>query len=61
MDSSLKHKRISMAETAQRVLEELFEAGELPSEKYYPAMRRGAFTKCQTFSMVSGSLCCPCP
>ena len=39
MDISLKNKLISMAQNDQRVLNELFEAGELPSEEYHPTMR----------------------
>jgi Family of unknown function (DUF6624) len=39
MDIALSQELILMAETDRRVLEELFEAGELPSEKYHPTMR----------------------
>ena len=41
MDISLKNKLISMAQNDQRVLNELFEDGELPSEEYHPTMRKG--------------------
>jgi Family of unknown function (DUF6624) len=36
---ALKEKLISMAESDQSALKELFEAGELPSKEYHPTMR----------------------
>ncbi|KAB7619485.1 DUF6624 domain-containing protein [Alkalilimnicola sp. S0819] len=40
MDLALQQQLVELAERDQRVLEELFQAGELPSTDYHPRMRQ---------------------
>lgn len=40
MNRALRQQLVEMAEEDQRVLRELFDAGELPSEDYHPKMRQ---------------------